>query len=102
IPLSVLSSRVSQGRAARRDGLFVIPEERRPPPEIRRARELALDAARLPGFVEAVVEPETNRLMCTLGLPHARQPEGLRQERLRRAGQALSDGPQALADDQKL
>src|SRR5690606_11346126 len=67
IPISVATSRVSQGRAARRDGLFLIPEEIMPPAEIRRARELAASTPPPPGFAAAVVDPQANALTCALG-----------------------------------
>jgi membrane glycosyltransferase len=54
IPVSVLSSRVFLGRRARAAGLFVVPEEASPAPELRRLKELlgpSADApSGLPGF----------------------------------------------------
>jgi len=40
LPLSVLTSRVLLGRRARAAGLFVVPEEAAPPPELLRQKEL--------------------------------------------------------------
>jgi membrane glycosyltransferase len=71
IPLSVYASRVSLGERARGLGLFLIPEETTPPPELRdladiHAAELAalasLPPAEQDGFVRAIVDPYVNGL----------------------------------------
>jgi membrane glycosyltransferase len=72
IPLSVFTSRVSVGRAARRLGLFLTPEERQRPLELRDLDELesAADESfekldpkeRADGFVRASVDPFVNAL----------------------------------------
>ncbi|HJQ73903.1 MAG TPA: glucans biosynthesis glucosyltransferase MdoH, partial [Gaiellaceae bacterium] len=78
VPVSALTSRVSVGERARRLGLFLIPEETRPPAELRDLDELlraAEDkAARVPlaehdGFVRAAVDPYVNALRRALAGP---------------------------------
>ena len=102
IPLSVFSSRVSQGRATRNDGYFLIPEELQPPIEIRRARDFARNAQSLPGFAAAVIDPEVNALTRSIGIARPGQAEPLRRERIRYADQALAGGPGALTPHQKM
>jgi membrane glycosyltransferase len=102
IPLSVFSSRVSQGRATRDDGYFLIPEELQPPLEIRRAREFARNAQDTPGFAAAVTDPAINALTCALGIARPGQSEALRRERIRYAERALAGGPAVLTGHQKL
>jgi membrane glycosyltransferase len=102
IPLSVYSSRVAQGRAARRDGYFLIPEELYPPEEIQRASDLVADTPELPGFAAAVADPAVNALTCAIANARAGQAEALRRERMSYAERALEEGPGALAASQKL
>jgi len=75
IPLSVLTSRRSLGSAARRLGLFLTPEETRPPVELislraqMRIHELT-DAAPPPrphaGLAEAILDPYVNAIHVSL------------------------------------
>jgi membrane glycosyltransferase len=102
IPLSVFSSRVSQGRATRRDGYFVIPEELHPPEEILRAGDLVADTPELPGFAAAVTDPGVNALTCAIANAREGQAEVLQRERMGFAERALEGGPDALAARQKL
>lgn len=81
IPISVCSSRTSLGRAARRLGLLVIPEEGDPPAEL-------LDTARynaaqepLADFADAVLDPAINALVCATGRPRPFQPPSAREKR---------------------
>ncbi|MFH0814260.1 MAG: glucans biosynthesis glucosyltransferase MdoH [Pseudomonadota bacterium] len=111
VPLSVWSSRLSVGRAFRKLGLFLIPEEIAPPSEWRdleRSRQeqeeskSALPAPWQKGFVRAVVDPCINALHIYL----------LRHERtlsptIRRRRQALQDkaftlGPNTLSRKEKM
>ena len=71
VPLSVWSSRVSLGRRAQQLGLFLIPEEVKPPPELEVLKRdvTPLDARPVPwpppewkGLVRAVVDPRVNSL----------------------------------------
>jgi membrane glycosyltransferase len=102
IPVSVYTSRVAVGRRLRSAGLFVIPEELHPPVEIRTAVMTIDRAAPTPGFVDAVVDPTLNALICATGAPHARDSQGSRQERVQLVRVALFGGPDALGDAQKM
>jgi membrane glycosyltransferase len=71
VPVSVLASRISLGERARAWGLFLIPEETAPPPELRdldagleaeRAVRADLPAAEHDGFVRACTDPYVNAL----------------------------------------
>lgn len=67
IPLSVVSSRVSWGRAARKLRLFLIPEEASPPRELRRLRVLLRSSDDYgDGFRRAIRSPLTNALVTAL------------------------------------
>ena len=102
IPLSVYSSRVSLGRALRRAKLFLIPEETSPPPELQRMQAHVMAAGPAPGFVDAVVDPVVNAVICAASSPHARQSPRARARRLQAVAVAVEQGPQALSDAQKL
>ena len=99
IPLSVYTSRATIGRNLRDKGLFVIPEELNPPPEIRSMMESVKHAAPMPGFVDAVVDPLINALACAAGTARATRARSANDERLVR--DALHGGPDALNDAQK-
>jgi len=101
VPLSVLSSRVDLGRQWRRTGLFSIPEENDVPRELRDTVMHLNATARLPDFIDAVVDPGINALVCAAAHGHPQQPE-----RSRKAGdalvlQALRRGPEVLTGKQK-
>ena len=101
VPVSVLSSRVSFGRGFRHLGLFKIPEETDPPFELRETIRHLNATPALPGFVEAVVDPSFNALVCATAHGHPHVPalsQHLREKLLRTA---LKDGPDALSDKQK-
>jgi len=105
VPLSVYTSRSSLGERARRWGLFVIPEETAPPPELHDLLELARIARRktsaLPererdGFVRAAVDPYVNALhRALLGRRRSLEPR-LRAAREALLERALADGPASL------
>jgi membrane glycosyltransferase len=101
IPVSVCSSRVSLGRALRRLGLFVIPEEADPPLELCSVRAHAASAGRTPGFVEAVVDPAINAAACAAVPRHRRASGRAHARRARTIAAALAHGPQGLSDRQK-
>ncbi|HET6304234.1 MAG TPA: glucans biosynthesis glucosyltransferase MdoH [Myxococcota bacterium] len=110
VPVSVLASRISLGMAARRFGLFVIPEESAPPPElvelqaeIRRARERGreLPPAERDGLVRAVVDPYANAIHAALlGRRGALQPR-IRERRRALLRRAVLEGPDALAGSER-
>jgi membrane glycosyltransferase len=102
IPISVWSSGVSIGRRLREAKLFLIPEESRPPRELR-AMQYHLERGPQPlRFVDAVVEPLGNAIAVAsaparAGLSPARQAAGAEA-----VGAALHGGPAALTDRQKM
>lgn len=110
IPTSVLASRVSLGNAARRLGLFVIPEETDPPQELRdlasrlaesEARERARPAVERDGLVRVATDPLINAAHRTLlGAPRRLAP-AIRAARAALLERALADGPQALSVSEK-
>jgi membrane glycosyltransferase len=105
IPFSVLAGRIHLGDRARAWGLFLIPEEREPPPELHDLQGALdaseRDAAALPvletdGFVRAAVDPFMNAVhRSRLGRPRRLRAEiaAHRQDLLARA---LESGPTAL------
>ena len=109
IPLSILLSKTSVGRGARERGIFLTPEEIRPPPELAELeRDLAAvrngpPAAATPpdhGFIQTLTDPYTNAIHVALlrrrhPAPAARAwLEGL-ERRL------LQDGPGSLTPREK-
>ena len=102
IPVSVYTSRASLGRRLRRAGLFVIPEELHPPPEIRGIMGTAAAASRPPGFVDAVVDPAINALLCATGTARTRQSAARRSERAALVHKALVGGPAVLPQAQQM
>ncbi|WP_454726389.1 MULTISPECIES: glucans biosynthesis glucosyltransferase MdoH [Cupriavidus] len=101
IPMSVFLSRVSFGRALRRARLFVTPEEARPPREMVAMQEHVEAAGEPPAFIDAVVDPVTNALMCATGSSRLIQPESTRLAHAALVQQALTEGPDSLGAAQK-
>jgi membrane glycosyltransferase len=110
MPLSVLTSRSSVGRAFRAKGLLVIPEELNPPPELEWIRSIeqklrALDASlgvKAPnGFARAVAEPFVNELHIQLA-GHRRAPSfKISKRRQALQEKALLKGPESLSPSEK-
>jgi membrane glycosyltransferase len=111
IPLSVLTSRSSIGRAFRARGLLVIPEELNPPPELEWIRSIQQKLGELDeslgvrepnGFVRAVVEPFVNELHIRLA--GTRRPPSFKIGTRRQALQekALLKGPGSLTPTEKI
>lgn len=101
IPISVFTSRVGLGRGLRAAGLFVIPEERQPPPALSTTAAVTAATPALPGFVDAVVDPAVNALVCCAAgrrVHTARQAE--RSAALAR--EAAADGPAGLSEARRL
>jgi membrane glycosyltransferase len=67
IPISVLTSSRELGASARQGGLFLTPGETDMPVEARATRRYTLAATSSPGFVDAVLDPEVNRLLAKAG-----------------------------------
>lgn len=101
IPLSVLSSRVSLGNHFRKMRLFLIPEEVRPPEELRAVEIYHSGGDKLPDFGDAVVDPITNALVCACGRWRTTRPVGTAIERFRLLRIALRKGPAALSNTEK-
>lgn len=101
IPISVFSSRVSLGQRLRKTRLFLIPEELNPPEELRRTHEHAAHAGAAPDFIEAIVDPATNALICATGVPRFRQFR-VAESRARLLKKALREGPDALDAGRKM
>jgi membrane glycosyltransferase len=110
VPLSVLTSRVRLGEAARRAGLFLTPEETAPAQELRDLYVAAVEmnAARdwrppkeRDGFVRAAVDPFVNALHCTLQRGDRHVSASIQRERRAILERALSAGPDALGSRER-
>ena len=104
MPVSVYSSRVSLGRAMRRAGLLLIPEESDPPRELRVLHAHAARHDRAPDFVRAVVDPEVNALAiaCAGSSARARHRSGVSSRYDDLIAAAVEHGPGVLTEPQKL
>lgn len=113
IPLSVLTSRSTWGKRARRAGLFLVPEETMPPPEIVSLRQrLAAEEAsetvplsKMPGIVEAVADPYVNAVHVSLLREKRSSPEfeeqsrrfGISRDEMKSLGEKLlTNGPDSV------
>lgn len=105
IPTSVLASRVSLGDLTRRLGLFLIPEESDPPPELQsvathltagQAEAAGRPAVERDGMVRAAADPLVNALhRALLGSPR-RLTASIAAARAVLLDRLLADGPDAL------
>lgn len=105
IPVSVISSRLSLGLSARRNQLFLIPEESNPPQELvstyayaKHNREHALQQ----GFIAAALQPFPNALACAMATARHGTSPHLEAARQRLLQQALNNGPEMLDGPSKL
>jgi len=101
IPLSVYTSRVAPGRRLRQARFFLIPEESRPPLEMRLTRRYLKSTGQEPEFRDAVIDPTLNALACTAGVARPQLPAAVRGQQALLAKKALVDGLQALSAAQK-
>jgi membrane glycosyltransferase len=112
VPLSVITSWVGLGDRTRRLGLFLIPEEKDPPAELRdlaaecevaRQRNAAEESPLGDGFVRAVVDPTANAIhRALLGNKRSSKPS-IRDARQALAERALRKGPAAInAQDRRV
>jgi membrane glycosyltransferase len=101
----VLTSRVRVGERRRRRGLFLIPEESAPPPELRdveafvaaaQAGAARLSAAERDGFVRAVVDPFVNALHRALLGRRRRRRATIEAARRGLVERAVANGPESL------
>jgi len=102
IPVSVFTSRVTVGRRARSAGFFVIPEELHPPPEIEATQRYLRQASPPRGFVDAVVNPVTNALICAASVARVKATETIRKQRASLIENALKKGPVAMGEAQRM
>ena len=102
IPLSVYTSRLRLGRRLRAAGLFLIPEEARPPAEIRAMMQAVASAPMPPGFVDAVVDPATNALACAAAVARFTRTALVQNQRMQKVDVALVEGPDGLSASSKL
>jgi membrane glycosyltransferase len=84
IPVAVWSSRTSLGRRLRRARIFAIPEETRPPLELRLMRRYLARSGRAVGLADAVLDPGVNAAARAVAAPRrTTRPVALRaRERL--------------------
>ena len=101
IPLSVYTSRPSLAQRWRRAGLFMIPEETDPPPEILATQHYVAQAATQSTWIDAVLDPIRNEMMAALTPARAAQPPTIRERRRKLVERALAVGPNALTAREK-
>jgi membrane glycosyltransferase len=106
VPLSVWMSRRSLGERARRARLFLTPEERDPPREIRDletdlASALASHAIEPDGFVRAIVDPLVNALHAAFLRGPRKLAPRIRAARLALSVRAPVAGPDALTPQER-
>jgi len=100
IPLSVYTSRAGVGKALRRLGLFLIPEETRPPPVLAATRKHLLAAAPAGGVAAAVADPLVNAVICAHGVSRG-SSEASRLARRELVERALEQGVDALTPEER-
>jgi membrane glycosyltransferase len=110
VPISVWSSRVSLGHKAKNLGLFLIPEEISPPPELLMARACEREAGNTSfspaqvmssGFVQAIVDPFVSEMHLAFRRKKSKATEGLPETRHQLVLKALSGGPESLSPEEK-
>lgn len=102
VPLSVWASRSSIGRALRRQGLLLIPEERQEPPVLTRTRELVSQATEPGTFADVIVDANLRRDVMRGGANH-RASRGAKGEALAQVLEhAIHEGPKALNPAQRM
>ncbi len=102
IPVSVYTSRAILGERMRHLGLFLIPEETQPPPEIAATQRYVANARAAPLWIDAVVDPRHNAVMAALAVPRPDLPVRVREERRALVERALAEGPDALSAREKM
>lgn len=101
IPISIYSSKVSNGLRFRKQNLFLIPEEAEPPVELLATVAHGKATPPAPDFIAAVVEPRFNGVVCASGKLHQRRSPAAQKISADMVRTALLGGPSALADVQK-
>jgi membrane glycosyltransferase len=100
IPLSVYTSRAGVGRAFRRRGVCLIPEETHAVPVLLATRKYLLETGPPRGVVDAVVDPLVNALICAHGVTRGLS-EASRFTRRRLVERALYQGIDALTPHER-
>lgn len=101
IPVSIYSSKVTNGLRFRRKNLFVIPEEYQVPVELV-AMETHLDTSPASmDFVTAVVDPLFNAVMCVSGKVHPHRTAAAHEIRTQIIDTIVRHGHTAVPDAQK-
>ncbi len=111
VPISILLSKAGVGRAARRLGIFLTPEETAPPYELKRLQQNLAECYRhLPpfeplradyGLLQAVLDPYVNALHVAL-LRQRRPSEEAREWFVQLRERLLRDGPAKFATKEKM
>jgi membrane glycosyltransferase len=101
IPVSVILSRASLGRQARRAGIFLVPEEVSSPRELEQTATLTRIKRRDTDFVAAVLDREANARACAMA-PHGHAAGTVRPALQALLQRALSEGPAALSARDKM
>lgn len=101
IPVSIYSSKVSNGLRFRRKKLFLIPEEAKPPVELQDMVAYVRAAPRTMNFIDAVVDPRFNGVMCASAYMHTHRSLAAQSRRKEQVQNAVKNGPTALPDGQK-
>jgi len=101
IPVSVLSSRISLGLRAREGCLFLIPEEFRPPRELRWTSTGYRRTSSLPGFLDAVLDPAVNALLQASAVGRNGRSIAISRARAQLVQRAVERGPDALSTSDK-
>jgi membrane glycosyltransferase len=110
VPISVWSSRVSLGYNTRKLGLFLVPEEISPPPELAMAWESRQHQQKnvlsslqdTSGFVQAIVDPIVNGMHLAFRRQKPNESGNLSNARHQLVLKALSDGPESLRQEEKM
>ncbi|PHX73351.1 MAG: glucans biosynthesis glucosyltransferase MdoH [Opitutia bacterium] len=111
VPVSILLSKAGVGRAVRRWGVFLTPEETAPPYELKRLQQNLAECYRhLPpfeplradyGLLQAVLDPYVNALHVAL-LRQRRPSEEAREWFVQLRERLLRDGPAKFATKEKM
>jgi membrane glycosyltransferase len=109
IPMCVISSKISLGRALRNKGFLLIPEEKEPPLELQWLEQylailekppLSLAVPHNRGFARAVVEPFVNALHIKM-IRGRKTASGICSRREKIVEKALDSGPEGLTRNEK-
>ncbi len=101
IPLSVYTSRAALGERLRRAGLFLIPEESDPPPEILATQRYLCESPPPATWADAVMDPGCNAMMAAFAVPRPSLPPSVREARRTLVERVLAEGPDALTSQEK-